>query len=167
MKKSILSVLFIGILVIGLTGCGKNNSNNVSNNEANNVSEDSKQTTSKRTDEYVPVGNVNIKYGTYKKDDGTTFELSEDGTAKLNGENYYFNVKSNEVIYDSVVVPATSQEELENRTWHYEDVIIIKDSDGFVKGLYRVDNDGNLWDDSHHKDGPLTDDTQRFVYSEN
>ena len=24
-----------------------------------------------------------------------------------------------------------------------------------------------LWDDSHHKDGPLTDDTQIFVYSEN
>ena len=39
MKKKILSVLLIGILIIGLTGCGKNNSNNVSNNENNSLIE--------------------------------------------------------------------------------------------------------------------------------
>ena len=39
MKKKIVSVLLIGILLIGLTGCGKNNSNNVSNNENNSLIE--------------------------------------------------------------------------------------------------------------------------------
>ena len=39
MKKKILSVLLIGILIIGLTGCGKNNSNNVLNNENNSLIE--------------------------------------------------------------------------------------------------------------------------------
>ena len=39
MKKKIVSILLIGILFIGLTGCGKNNSNNVSKNENNNLIE--------------------------------------------------------------------------------------------------------------------------------
>ena len=66
---------------------------------------ESKTTTSTTTSKnYIQVGDLNIKYGTYKGEaavQGDTLVLKADGTATLNGEDYTYKVESHDFSQDS------------------------------------------------------------------
>lgn len=84
MKKKLLSVLLIGILVIGLTGCGGNNLSKEESNNTNNIPKE----------ENVSDNDVTFTEGTYIEIDPGTKGTEAEGynltiTLENNNASYY------------------------------------------------------------------------------
>ena len=97
MRKKLLSILLIGVLFIGLTGCGKSteeNSNNYNITNTSSAKEDSKEQV-----KTFKVGNYTLKYGYYKAGVTTegvgTLKLMEDGTCTYNAIDCTYTIDGN------------------------------------------------------------------------
>lgn len=81
MNKKILSIvmiLMLGVLLLFLTGCSKENGNNEQNVEVENALNESSGKTEEN--DVIQVGDYTLEYGTYIDKYGTKYILNKNGT---------------------------------------------------------------------------------------
>ena len=82
MKRKILSFLFIGVLILGLTGCGGNNNKNIEKSDNKKG-----QNAQKEKIEVNSVLATSENYAVVIAKDGTTYVIDKDGNVQGNIPN--------------------------------------------------------------------------------